>query len=227
LHEQTVEQAGSLSLTLDELKESYQATLLALSAALDARDRETEGHSQRVTRWALAIGRQLQLHADELTNLERGALLHDVGKIGISDNILRKAGPLTALERQVMNQHPQLGYNMLRGITFLRDALPVVLHHQEMYDGSGYPAGLRADEIPLGARIFAVADAYDAMTSVRPYRQPLSHAAALAEIDRCRGTQFDPRVVDAFFSLFESRNIEQLREIEPDLAANVDGASKK
>lgn len=221
LHEQTVDQAASLSMTLNELEESYQATLLALSAALDARDRETEGHSQRVTKWALAIGRQMNQSREQLTNLERGALLHDVGKIGISDSILRKAGPLTATEREVMKQHPLLGYNMLRGISFLQDALPVVLHHQEMYDGSGYPAGLRGEEIPLGARIFAVADTYDAMTSMRPYRHALSHSEALAEIERCRGTQFDPRVVDAFFSLFEDDNLMQLRALEPELVAAI------
>lgn len=221
LHEQTVEQAAFVSKTLNELEASYQATLLALSAALDARDRETKGHSQRVTKWALAIGQQLQLTANELTNLERGALLHDVGKIGISDNILRKAGPLTPAEREIMNRHPQLGYEMLRGIAFLQAALPVVLHHQERYDGSGYPAGLAGEEIPLAARIFAVADTYDAMTSTRPYRQPLSHAEALAEIDRCRGTQFDPSVVDAFLSLFAEENIEKLSALEPELVAKT------
>jgi len=203
LNEQTMEQADTLAAALGDLEQSYQATLLALSAALDARDRETEGHSQRVTRWAIAIGQQLQLSPEELTNLERGALLHDVGKIGISDNILLKAGPLTGAERALMNKHPQMGYDMLKGIPFLRDALPVVLHHQEMWDGSGYPGALRGEEIPLGARIFAVADTYDAMTSTRPYRKALSHKEALAEIIRCRGTQFDPGVVDAFVALFE------------------------
>lgn len=207
LNEQTLEQAASLASALGDLEESYQATLLALSAALDARDRETEGHSQRVTKWALAIGRQLNLTGEELTSLERGALLHDVGKIGISDNILLKAGPLTKHERQLMNQHPQLGYNMLREIPFLQDALPVVLHHQEMYDGSGYPTGLRSEEIPLAARIFAVADTYDAMTSTRPYRSALAHDAAIAEIMRCRGSQFDPRVVHAFLKLFPDSKI--------------------
>lgn len=202
LNEQTVEQAASLAEALGELETSYQATLLALSAALDARDRETEGHSRRVTRLALAIARQLKLGHDELTSLERGALLHDVGKIGISDNVLLKAGPLTPEERELMNEHPRLGYDMLKGIPFLQDALPVVLHHQEMYDGSGYPSGLSGSRIPLGARIFAVADAYDAMTSTRPYREAMSHNRAFEEILRCRGTQFDPQVVDAFAALF-------------------------
>ncbi len=203
LLDETERQAESLATAFSDLEASYQATLLALSAALDARDRETEGHSQRVTRLAMAIGRRLKLSPDELTSLERGALLHDVGKIGISDNVLLKAGPLTADERALMNRHPQLGFEMLKAVPFLRDALPVVLHHQEMYDGSGYPDGLRGEEIPLGARIFAVADTYDAITSTRPYRRALSHEAALQEIVRCSGTQFDPMVVDAFISLFE------------------------
>ncbi|MBI4670053.1 MAG: GAF domain-containing protein [Chloroflexi bacterium] len=205
LHEQTVEQAASLAIALGDLEESYQATLLALSAALDARDRETEGHSQRVTKLALAIGRKLDLSPEDLTSLERGALLHDVGKIGISDNILRKTGPFTVEERALMNLHPQLGYEMLKGVPFLQDALPVVLYHQEMWDGSGYPKGLHGAEIPLGARIFAVADTYDAMTSSRPYRDALSHHEAVMEILRCRGTQFDPLVVDAFLALFDDR----------------------
>lgn len=206
LHAQTLAQAESLASAFNELEESYQATLRALSAALDARDRETEGHSQRVTKLALKIGKQLELTPQELTNLERGALLHDVGKIGISDNILLKAGPLTARERARMNQHPQLGYAMLKGIPFLQEALPVVLHHQEMFDGSGYPSGLRGEEIPLGARIFAVADTYDAMTSTRPYRNALSHQAALAEIVAQSGKQFDPRVVQAFLDLFAEQS---------------------
>ncbi len=203
LNEQTVEQAASLARALSELEASYQATLLALSATLDARDRETEGHSQRVTKLALAIGRKLALTPKELTNLERGALLHDVGKIGISDNILLKAGSLTPEERELMHRHPEMGYEMLKGVPFLQEALPVVLHHQEMYDGTGYPHGLSGEQIPLGARIFAVADSYDAMTSTRPYRAAMRHEDALQEILRCRGTQFDPRVVEAFLSLFD------------------------
>lgn len=214
LNEQTVEQAASLAIALNDLEESYQATLLALSAALDARDRETEGHSQRVTKFALAIGKQLHLSPRDLTNLERGALLHDVGKIGISDNILLKAGPLTPQERAIMNQHPRLGYEMLQGISFLQEALPVVLYHQEMYDGSGYPEGLFGEQIPLGARIFAVADTYDAMTSTRPYRSALSHDAALSEILAHKGTQFDPHVVDAFVSLFDQEEYRAMQAPE-------------
>jgi putative nucleotidyltransferase with HDIG domain len=203
LYEQTERQAQSLAGTLTNLEQSYEATLLALSRALDVRDRETEGHSQRVTRWALAIARRLGLSQAELTNLERGALLHDVGKIGISDNILLKPGALTPDERAVMNRHPELGYEMLKQVPFLADALPIVLYHQEMYDGSGYPRGLRGEEIPPGARVFAVADAFDAMTSTRPYRGPMSVEEAVSEIQRCSGTQFDPVVVKAFLGLFE------------------------
>lgn len=203
LHEQTLEQAASLAIALNNLADSYQATLRALSAALDARDSETEGHSQRVTKLALAIGAALELSSEELINLERGALLHDVGKIGVPDHILLKSGPLNKAEREWMNRHPQLGYDMLKEISFLQDALPVVLHHQERWDGSGYPEGLRGEQIPLGARIFAVADTYDAMTSTRPYRRALSHEEALTEIRQCSGTQFDPRIVEAFLSLFQ------------------------
>lgn len=203
LHEQTVHQASSLAAALGDLEVSYQATLLALSAALDARDRETEGHSQRVTTLAQQIGKRMNLSEQELTMLERGALLHDVGKIGIPDNILLKPGPLSAEERALMKRHPQVGYDMLKGVPFLQEALPVVLYHQEKYDGAGYPQGLRAEDIPLSARIFAVADAYDAMTSTRPYRTALSHADAVTEIKRCSGSQFDPQVVEIFLELFE------------------------
>lgn len=203
LYEQTVHQASSLADALSDLEVSYQATLLALSAALDARDRETEGHSQRVTKLAQQIGKRMNLSEQELTMLERGALLHDVGKIGIPDNILLKPGPLSPEERALMRQHPQLGHDMLKGVPFLQEALPVVLYHQERYDGEGYPLGLRADAIPLVARIFAVADAYDAMTSTRPYRKALSHADAVAEIKRYSGSQFDPQVVEVFMELFQ------------------------
>lgn len=202
LHEQTVRQAASLAAALSDLEQSYQAALFVLSQALDARDRETQGHSQRVTKLALAIGRHLQLSEEELTDMERGALLHDVGKIGISDTILLKPGPLTPHERQIMNEHPRIGYEMLREVPFLRGALPVVLYHQEWYDGTGYPFGLRGEEIPLSARIFAVADAFDAMTSARPYRPAMSREQALQELQRHAGTQFDPHVVEAFLELY-------------------------
>lgn len=187
-----------VSKTLSELRATYDATITALSAALDSRDSETEGHSQRVAGYAAAIGRQMGLSELKMKDLISGALLHDVGKIGVPDAILRKPGPLADKEWLVMRTHPQLGYKMLSHIEFLKGALPVVLHHHERYDGGGYPTGLRGKDIPLGARIFAVADTYDAMTSDRPYRNACCHEEAVEELLRCSGVQFDPEVVEAF-----------------------------
>jgi HD-GYP domain-containing protein (c-di-GMP phosphodiesterase class II) len=192
-----------LGLSLQELEETYLGTLEALSAALDARDRETEGHSRRVTDLTLAVAKAMGFSEKQLVDIERGALLHDVGKIGISDAILHKPGPLTSEEWAEMRKHPELGYKVLQGIGFLQDALPIVLYHHEWYDGSGYPYGLRNGSIPLEARIFAVADAYDAITSERPYRPARSHEEALQEIKRHAGTQFDPQVVEVFLRVVD------------------------
>ena len=183
------------------LTDSYEATLQALTHALDTRDEETEEHSQRVRQYTEMIGRRLGVAEDELTEIARGALLHDIGKIGVPDAILLKPGRLTPDEVTIMRKHPEIGFRMIAHIPFLVKAGEVVLYHHEAYDGSGYPSGLAGDQIPLGARLFAVADTYDAMTSDRPYRSALTHHAALAEIERCRGTQFDPRVVDAFLAI--------------------------
>lgn len=188
---------------LTQLQESYDQTLAALCAALDVRDRETEGHSRRVAELACAIAREMELPEEEVTHLYRGGLLHDVGKIGIPDAVLHKPGPLTDEEWELMRQHPLLGAHILQGIDFLARAVEVVLFHQERYDGRGYPYGLRGAEIPLLARIFAVADAYDAMTSHRPYRPAMSHEEAVAEILRNSGTQFDPEVVRIFLRVVE------------------------
>lgn len=190
------------------LENSYDATIEALSAALDARDRETEGHSRRVTEYTLATARALGLSGEALEDIRRGALLHDVGKIGISDTILLKPGELSEAEWREMRKHPTIGHNMLRGIRFLESALPIVLHHHERYDGTGYPEELSGGEIPLAARIFAVADAYDAMTSDRPYQAAMSHEEAVAELKRNASTQFDPQVVEAFLSVVECNNEE-------------------
>ncbi|TAK33916.1 MAG: HD-GYP domain-containing protein [Chloroflexota bacterium] len=184
-----------------DLHETYDATLLALSAALDSRDSETEGHSQRVVAYSRLIARALDLPEVEILNLAQGALLHDVGKIGIPDSILLKPGPLSEEEWAEMRRHPMLGMRILSNVRFLCGALPVVKHHHERWDGSGYPEGLRGDQIPLGARIFAVADAFDAMTANRPYRKALPCWYAREEIRRCAGTHFDPKVVSAFLSI--------------------------
>lgn len=195
------ERTAQLSRTLRDLEQSYDYTLEAFAGALDLKDSQTEGHCQRVTSYTILIARRMGIDAETLRHIARGAFLHDIGKMGIPDSILRKPGPLTAEEWRVMRQHAQIGYAVLRNIPFLGPAAEIVLAHQERYDGKGYPRGLRGDEIPLGARIFAVADAFDAMISERPYRESRSIEAACQEIRRNSGTQFDPKVVEVFLSL--------------------------
>jgi len=185
----------------DRLKSSYQTTLEALATALDTRDTETLGHSLRVASYTVAVARRMGVAEPELTDIYRGALLHDVGKIGVPDAILRKSGKLTPEEWVEMRKHPEIGYRILQGINFLDAAREVVLSHQEAYNGSGYPRGLKGKEIPLGARIFAVVDTLDAMTSDRPYRKALTQQAARDEILKYSGAQFDPDVVQAFLGI--------------------------
>lgn len=184
-----------------ELEGTYEATLQALVTALDLRDNETHGHSYRVVEYAVVVAERMGVSPGEAAWIRRGAILHDVGKIGVPDAILRKPEKLTPEEWVEMRRHPEMGYQMLKHIPFLKPALDIVLYHQERYDGTGYPFGLAGDAIPLGARIFAVVDTFDAMTSDRPYRPALSMDAVRAEIERCTGTQFDPKVVEAFFSI--------------------------
>ncbi len=186
-----------------EVQQAYRSTLEALLAALDVRDTETEGHSERVAAYTMAIASRLKLDSSEVPHIERGALLHDIGKIGVPDSILYKPGPLTPEEWEIMKQHPVLGYRMCMKIEMLRSAAPIVLHHHERWDGKGYPYGLMGEEIPLGARIFAIADTLDAMTSDRPYRKALSFAQAREEIARCAKTQFDPALVEVFLTIPE------------------------
>jgi putative nucleotidyltransferase with HDIG domain len=184
-----------------ELQGSYESTLHALVTALDFRDNETHGHSWRVVEYAMLVARKLGLEEPDLTWVRRGAILHDVGKIGVSDSILRKPGKLDEGEWEEMRKHPEMGYRMLQHIRFLQPALDIVLSHQERWDGTGYPRGLKGEAIPLGARIFAVVDTFDAMTSDRPYRPALSIERAVEEVRTFSGTQFDPRVADAFLSI--------------------------
>jgi response regulator RpfG family c-di-GMP phosphodiesterase len=192
-----------LQVALRQIEATYDETLRALGGALDLRDNDTGGHSQRVTRYSLEIAKALHCNEEELKYIALGAFLHDFGKIGIPDAILLKPGKLTAEETEIMRQHVNIGYDMVKGISFLSGAAEILLAHQEYYDGTGYPRGLKGEQIPLGARIFSVADTLDAMTSDRPYRAALSFQAAREEIVRCSGSQFDPDVVQAFLGISE------------------------
>jgi HD-GYP domain-containing protein (c-di-GMP phosphodiesterase class II) len=177
---------------------AYRMTLKALVAALETRDFETHGHSERVVNFSLRLGQELELSDEQLRSLEFGSLLHDIGKIGVPDAILRKPAKLTEEEWVRMREHPLHGQKILRGIEFLEGAARVVAQHHEKWDGTGYPLGLKGEEINLCARIFAVADAFDAMVSDRVYRTGRTYEAALAELDSCAGIHFDPRVVATF-----------------------------
>ncbi|HEY0406340.1 MAG TPA: HD domain-containing phosphohydrolase [Pyrinomonadaceae bacterium] len=197
--EELVEQrTHELNQALDSLEDAYRSTLKALTAALETRDAETHGHSERVVTFSLRLGRELELSKEQLRSLEFGSLLHDIGKIGVPDAILRKPAKLTDEEWIRMREHPVHGQAILREIEFLDGAARVVGQHHEKWDGSGYPCGLRGEEIDLNARIFAVADAFDAMISDRVYRAGRSYEEAAEELERFSGRQFDPNVVAAF-----------------------------
>lgn len=188
----------------ERLQETYEGTLEALVSALDARDRETKGHSLRVMQYTMDIARALGIPegSPEWNDIQRGALLHDVGKIGVADSILHKPGPLTPEEWVEMKKHPRIGFEMLQDIPFLAGAARIIMAHHERFDGKGYPQGLAGDDIPLGARIFVIADTFDAMTSDRPYRRALPPEVARDEIVKNSGSQFDPVVVQAFLSVY-------------------------
>jgi putative nucleotidyltransferase with HDIG domain len=187
-----------------ELERSYDITLEALGDALDLKDRETEGHSRRVTAFTIAIARAMGLTADQIRVIARGAFLHDIGKMAIPDAILNKPGALTPDEVAIMREHSYHGYQIVRKIPFLQEAAEIVYAHQERFDGTGYPRGLKGEQIPLGARMFAVADTLDAITSDRPYRPAQTLTAAREEIQRWAGRQFDPEVVKMFLSMPEN-----------------------
>jgi len=186
---------------MDDLEHSYDVTLEALGDALDLKDSETEGHSKRVTAYTIALARAMGIPPAEIKVIARGAFLHDIGKMAIPDDILRKPGNLSPQEQEQMRDHCTRGYHMLRKIPFLAEAAEIVYSHQEHFDGAGYPNQLRGTEIPIGARIFAVADTLDAITSDRPYRKARPFDAARTEILRCSGTQFDPAVVEVFLKI--------------------------
>jgi response regulator RpfG family c-di-GMP phosphodiesterase len=198
LEDLVTQRTAELDEALGSLENAYRSTLQALTAALEARDAETHGHSERVVTFILRLGREYGLTSAEMKALEFGSLLHDIGKIGVPDAILRKPAKLTEEEWERMREHPLHGQQILRGIKFLTGAARVVAQHHEKWDGSGYPLGLKGEDIDVCARIFSVADAFDAITSDRVYRKGRSYEVALAELDEWAGRQFDPKIVEAF-----------------------------
>lgn len=190
---------------LRDVATTHEGSLIALSAALDVREHDTELHSLRVREYALRIGRELGLDDEQMRTLGQAALLHDIGKIGTPDNILLKPGALTDKEWEIIHQHPETGLRILTSVPFLKNAAKIVYCHHERYDGSGYPQGLRAEQIPILSRVFAVADVFDALTSERPYRRKLSYDDAKTEITKESGKLLDPKIVDSFLRIPSSQ----------------------
>ncbi len=211
LQQEVARKTGELTNALDLLTQSYDDTIETLGSALDVKDMETFGHSQRVTAYTISIAKNVPVPLPYLTVLARAAFLHDIGKMAIPDKILRKPGPLDDAEKVIMRTHCDIGYNMLTRVPFLRDAAEIVLAHHEFFDGTGYPRGLRGEQIPLGARIISIANALDAMLSDWPYRNALPMSRACEEIRCCAGTQFDPKIVEVFLSIPKNHFVE-LRE---------------
>lgn len=200
-NEALIKNSNDLKEAYSKLNLSYKSTILALSKAIDARDTYTAGHSERVTQISLKIGQAIGLSSEQLNALEIAALFHDVGKIGIPDQVLNKPGKLTDEEFNQIKEHSSIGVDILKSIEFLDDTLTMILHHHEKYDGSGYPSGISGEAIPLESRIICVADSYDSMTSDRPYRKGLPHSVAVDELIKFKGIQFDPKIVDAFLKI--------------------------
>ena len=200
----------------EELRDTFHGTAEALAETIEKRDPYTGGHTKRVMNYSLAIGRMMKLSRSEVENLKLSAILHDIGKIGVRDSVLLKEGRLDSTELEAMNMHPKYGSEILGHVKQLKDVIPGMRGHHEKYDGTGYPDGLKADEIPLTARIIAVADTFDAMTTDRPYRKALTAEAAFEELKKFAGRQFDPSVVEAFFTAWsEIRRGEKEMEIIP------------
>lgn len=203
LEELVAARTDQLQAAFKQITQSYEDTLQALGAAIDLRDNETAGHSRRVCRYSLEIARVMGWREMQLMTLARGAYLHDIGKLGVPDGVLLKPGPLTAEERKIMQRHAQIGFDLVKDIPFLADAADVVLMHHERFDGSGYPQGLKGEQIPLRARIFAIADTLDAITSERPYQRASSFEFARERVRQLSGTAFDPQVVNVFLNIRE------------------------
>ncbi len=221
------DQLREINLRLEEMvRARTQALLEGLIAALDYRDAETQWHSRRVSLYARRLAQQVGIAEPELTVVEHGALLHDIGKIGVRDSVLLKPGPLTNDEWDEMKRHPELGWALLQRVDYLRPASSIVLQHQERWDGTGYPGAIRGNDIVVGARIFHVVDTLDAMTSDRPYRKARPLEEARAEITRCAGTQFDPKIVEAFLAVPPEEwerirlDVETVAVLSADLAEN-------
>src|SRR6266498_2472961 len=202
-YQKLIQERAKLREANTQLLSAYEATIEGWSHALDLRDQETEDHSQRVTELTLKLAKILGMSDDEIMHIRRGALLHDMGKIGIPDSILHKPAALTDEEWVVMRKHPQFVYDMLYSVEYLRPALNIPYCHHEKWDGTGYPRGLKGEQIPLAARLFAVVDVWDALTSDRPYRPAWSQEDALIFIREQSGSHFDPQVVDLFFKVIE------------------------
>jgi HD-GYP domain-containing protein (c-di-GMP phosphodiesterase class II) len=185
-----------------EMALAYEATIEGWSRALDLRDKETEGHSQRVTELAVQMGKAMQLSEDDINRMRYGALLHDIGKLGVPDRILLKTEKLTNKEWLVMRKHPEFAYDMLHPIAYLRDSMDIPYCHHEKWDGTGYPQGLKGEQIPLAARIFSIVDVWDALLSERPYRKVWSKPDTLKYIREQSGKHFDPQIMDVFLKEF-------------------------
>ena len=203
-YQKLIQDRASLREANEHLLAAYEATIEGWSRALDLRDRETEDHSRRVTQLTVKMAEAQGMSADEIMHIRRGSLLHDMGKIGVPDAILHKPAALTDEEWTIMRKHPQLVYDLLYSVEYLRPALNIPYCHHEKWDGTGYPRGLKGEQIPLAARLFAVADVWDALTSDRPYRPAWSQEEALIFIREQSGSHFDPQVVDLFFRVIES-----------------------
>jgi PAS domain S-box-containing protein len=194
----------ALQAAYNNLEEAYDRTIEGWVHALDLRDHETEGHTQRVTELIFKVAGKLGFSAEELVHIRRGALLHDMGKMAIPDGILQKPGPLNEVELEKMHQHPRYAYEMLSPIAYLQPALDIPFCHHERWNGSGYPRGLKGEEIPLVARLFAIVDVWDALSSDRPYRKKLSRQEVIAYLHEKSGQLFDPKLVEIFLSVMET-----------------------
>jgi putative nucleotidyltransferase with HDIG domain len=217
LAQQVTSRTQQLREALDTLQHTYHSTLLALGTALDRREADNDGHSLRVTLYTLRVARELNVGPDDLLVFEQGALLHDIGKLGVPDVLLRKPSRLDDAEWGIMRRHPEMGYRILSGIKFLQRAAELVLQHHERYDGKGYPRGLRGEEITLGARIFALSDTFDSLTSERPFQAMRSLRDARNDLKSLAGSQLDPALIDTFLRI----PIQELESIREEVASKL------